>query len=123
REAQEKAAAEAKKKAEEEAIIAAQKAEEDAKLKAQSDKKAKEARKNAIRKEKKTIKRLMKDHQYFCGAEPSPDQVEEQLNKLELLFEKLAVEDLEVVRKKFEEAAGKGEVKSVFDQELSTNGI
>ncbi|KAL1914705.1 uncharacterized protein VTP21DRAFT_7963 [Calcarisporiella thermophila] len=121
----ERQAAEEKKKKEEEERLAKERAEAEEKEQREKEKKNKELLKRAVRKEKKTIKALMKDHHYFVadlaeGQEPSAIQVEEQLQKLDRLFDRLkTLEELEAVRKRIEEAAPQGTANQVLDEELA----
>jgi DnaJ family protein C protein 2 len=119
-----KNAEEAAKKAEEERL-AKEKAEAEAKTAIDNAKRDKEAVKRAIKKEKKTIKSIIKDNNYALGgdvATPSADQVEEQLTKLDGLLEKTkTVESLELLRKKLEAGLKDGELKVVFEKEVSGN--
>ncbi|RKP13521.1 DnaJ domain-containing protein [Piptocephalis cylindrospora] len=119
REAEEKAAAEAKAKAEAEAAAAAESAAAAAKSQAESAKKDKEAKKRAVRKEKKLIKALLKDNNYFVSGEAdsaTPEQVDSQLDKLERAFTKNA-DDLEGLRKSLEEGVASGKAADIFDTE------
>ncbi|KAI9229079.1 MAG: DnaJ domain-containing protein [Piptocephalis tieghemiana] len=119
REAEEKAAAEEKAKAAAAEKAAAEAAAEDAKAKADSAKKDKEAKKRAVRKEKKLMKTLLKDNNYLIPADSgdaSPEQVGDQLDKLERAFAKHA-EDLEPLRKSLEEALAAGNASDVLDAE------
>ncbi|KAG5457783.1 MAG: hypothetical protein BJ554DRAFT_2123 [Olpidium bornovanus] len=108
--AAERDAARAKKRAEEEAKAAAERAVAEAKLEAEAAKKEKDRKKYALKKEKKTLKKLIAEHNYFLPAGSpvaGPDQVEQQLNKLDSVFAKLPVNELEKLRTALE--AGKGD--------------
>lgn len=116
--AADKAAAEAAAKKAEEERLAAEKAEADAKNAAANAKKDKEMIKRAIKKEKKTIKAIVKDNNYgFGNAAPAAtaDQIDTQLFKLDdILAKNKTVEDLEKLRKSFEQAVTDGNLGDVF---------
>ncbi|KNC96251.1 uncharacterized protein SPPG_08403 [Spizellomyces punctatus DAOM BR117] len=109
---------EAKRKAEEEQA-AKEKAEAEERTRQQAEKKEREAAKNALRKEKKTIKRIMRDNNNFLPEDASPDAVATQLQKLDEIMEFLDVSGLEQFRKKLEEAApgGADDLVLVLDEE------
>ncbi|KAJ3183644.1 hypothetical protein HDU85_002073 [Gaertneriomyces sp. JEL0708] len=115
-----KAEEEAKRKQEEEAAAKA-KAEEEDKQRQAAEKKEREAAKNAVRKEKKSIKRIMRDHNNFLphDATVSPDAVAIQLSKLDEILEVLDVSGLESFRVRLEEAVpfGTDSLSLVLDEE------
>ncbi|KAG0040187.1 DnaJ (Hsp40), sub C, member 2 [Podila clonocystis] len=93
----------ARLEAEREAALAKEREEElesEARLKREEDKKEKEAKKKAIRKEKKNIKTLIKDSNYFYakGSSIAPSTLEIYLSELETMMDKLSLEDLERIR-------------------------
>ncbi|KAI8822020.1 uncharacterized protein EV422DRAFT_525342 [Fimicolochytrium jonesii] len=119
REAAAKAAEEqAKRKAEEEAA-AKEKEETEFKARREAEKKEKEAAKNAIRKEKKTIKRIMRDHNNFLSESASAEAVAFQLQKLDEVLEHLDTAALEQFRIKLEAAVpgGAEDLELVLDEE------
>ncbi|KAJ3178710.1 hypothetical protein HDU85_005113 [Gaertneriomyces sp. JEL0708] len=115
-----KAEEEAKRRMEEEAAAKA-KAEEEEKQRQAAEKKEREAAKNAVRKEKKSIKRIMRDHNNFLPSDGSvsPDAVAIQLAKLDEILEMLDVPGLEGFRVRLEEAVlfGSDSLSLVFDEE------
>ncbi|KAI8590326.1 hypothetical protein BDZ88DRAFT_414935 [Geranomyces variabilis] len=119
REAAQKAAEEAAKKQADEEKAAAEKAEAEAKERALAEKKDREATKNAIRKEKKTIKRIMRDHDNFLPATASADAIAFQLQKLDEILEQLNTDGLEQFRIKLEQAVPSGPevLELVLDEE------
>ncbi|KAG0024973.1 DnaJ (Hsp40), sub C, member 2, partial [Podila clonocystis] len=93
----------ARLEAEREAALAKEREEElesEARVKREEDKKEKEAKKKAIRKEKKNIKTLIKDSNYFYakGSSIAPSTLEIYLSELETMMDKLSLEDLERIR-------------------------
>ncbi|KAI9294277.1 DnaJ-domain-containing protein [Neoconidiobolus thromboides FSU 785] len=102
----EKAALEAKAKQEEEERKAKEKVIAESKEKAAKEKKDKEALKKAIRKVKKAIRELSEKANHFLPETPTPAQAEEQLAKLELVFEKVGpnLEALNQLKTRAEEA-------------------
>ncbi|KAI9231117.1 MAG: hypothetical protein BYD32DRAFT_467463 [Podila humilis] len=89
--------------AEREAALAKEREEElesEARLKRDEEKKEKEAKKKTIRKEKKNIKTLIKDSNYFYakGSSIAPSTLEIYLSELETMMDKLSLEDLERIR-------------------------
>ncbi|RKO89128.1 hypothetical protein BDK51DRAFT_14471, partial [Blyttiomyces helicus] len=120
---EEKYAKDAKKREKEAAALAAA---EEAKLKAEAEQKAKEeaeaaekariadekktreAAKNAVRKEKKTIKRLLRDNNNFLAADADAQAVGNQLVKLDEILEFLDTVGLEKFRARLEEAVPSG---------------
>ncbi|KAI8912077.1 hypothetical protein DFJ77DRAFT_87983 [Powellomyces hirtus] len=119
REAAQKAAQEESLKKAEAEKLAAERAEAEAKEQAQAEKKEREAAKNAIRKEKKTIKRIMRDNSNFLSADASAEAVATQLQKLDEILEQLNTSGLEVFRTKLEEAVpgGADSLILVLDEE------
>ncbi|KAJ3023095.1 hypothetical protein HKX48_004211 [Thoreauomyces humboldtii] len=119
REAAQKAAEEAAKKKADDEKAALEKAANDAKEAAQNEKKTREAAKNAIRKEKKTIKRIMRDNNNFLPADASADAVAFQLQKLDEILEHVDTAALEQFRVKLEEAVPSGAeiLELVLDEE------
>ncbi|KAG0228466.1 hypothetical protein BGW42_002212 [Actinomortierella wolfii] len=119
----------AEKKAAEEAAAAAaaaeaaRKAAEEAEKQAREDqKKNKELLKRAVRKEKKNLKALIKDNNYFlpAGQTPGPAEVEKQLELLDNLLEGTkGLDQLEAVRKALEDGVKNGNVAEVFAAELA----
>ncbi|KAJ3044313.1 hypothetical protein HDV00_002633 [Rhizophlyctis rosea] len=109
---------EAKRKAEEEQK-AKEAAEAEEKARAAEEKKNREAAKNAVRKEKKAIKRIMKDNNNFLNDDASAEAVANQLQKLDDILEYLDTAGLEQFRKKLEESAPNGveDLGFVLDEE------
>ncbi|KAG0310906.1 hypothetical protein BGZ97_012246 [Linnemannia gamsii] len=120
---------EAEKKAAEEAAAAAiaaeaaAKAAEEAEKAAREDgKKNKELLKRAVRKEKKNLKALIKDNNYFLPADqtPGPVEVEKQLELLDALLDGAkGLEQLEAVRKTLEDGVKNGNIAEVFKAEVA----
>ncbi|KAF9915588.1 hypothetical protein BX616_005806 [Lobosporangium transversale] len=120
---------EAEKKAAEEAAAAAAAAEaarvaaEEAEKASREDaKKNKELLKRAVRKEKKNLKALIKDNNYFLPAsEPAtPEQVEQQLERLDALLDGAkGLDQLEAVRKTLEDGVKNGNIVEVFKNEVA----
>ncbi|RUS21332.1 hypothetical protein BC937DRAFT_93015 [Endogone sp. FLAS-F59071] len=92
------------KKEEERKRVEKEKEEAEAKQRAENEKKDKEAKKKASRKERKTIKGIVKDTNYFCPPNtPAPlSTVDRQLTELDLLFEQLTLEETESLRRDLE---------------------
>ncbi|KAJ3299819.1 DnaJ (Hsp40), sub C, member 2 [Borealophlyctis nickersoniae] len=109
---------EAKRKAEEEQR-AKEEAEAAEKARQAEEKKEREAAKNAVRKEKKTIKRIMRDNNNFLAEDASADAVANQLAKLDEILESLDTPGLAQFRSKLEEAVPLGveNLSIVFDEE------
>ncbi|KAI8926124.1 hypothetical protein BC831DRAFT_511969 [Entophlyctis helioformis] len=112
-----KAAKEAKKRERELASKAGE--IEAAKAKLAADKAKREQIKNAIRKEKKAIKRLLRDNNNFLPADASPDATIVQVERAEFILEKSELEHLESFRARLDEAfpAGVDALMLVFDEE------
>ncbi|KAG0373690.1 hypothetical protein BGX24_011352, partial [Mortierella sp. AD032] len=120
---------EAEKRAAEEAAAAAIAAEtarvaaEEAEKSAREDgKKNKELLKRAVRKEKKNLKALIKDNNYFMPADQTPGaaDVEKQLELLDALLDGAkGLDQLEAVRKALEDAVKAGNVAEVFKAEVA----
>ncbi|KAK3836551.1 MAG: DnaJ domain-containing protein [Linnemannia elongata] len=120
---------EAEKKAAEEAAAAAiaaeaaAKAAEEAEKAAREDgKKNKELLKRAVRKEKKNLKALIKDNNYFLPADqtPGPVEVEKQLELLDALLDGAkGLDQLEAVRKTLEDGVKNGNIAEVFKAEVA----
>ncbi|KAG0077219.1 hypothetical protein BGZ90_007529 [Linnemannia elongata] len=120
---------EAEKKAAEEAAAAAiaaeaaAKAAEEAEKAAREDgKKNKELLKRAVRKEKKNLKALIKDNNYFLPADqtPGPVEVEKQLELLDALLDGAkGLDQLESVRKTLEDGVKSGNIAEVFKAEVA----
>ncbi|KAF9152466.1 hypothetical protein BG015_005228 [Linnemannia schmuckeri] len=119
---------EAEKKAAEEAAAAlaaeaAAKAAEEAEKAAREDgKKNKELLKRAVRKEKKNLKALIKDNNYFLPADqtPGPVEVEKQLELLDALLDGAkGLDQLEAVRKTLEDGVKSGNIAEVFKAEVA----
>ncbi|KAF9403756.1 hypothetical protein BGZ94_004528, partial [Podila epigama] len=88
--------------AEREAILAKEREEEresEARIKREEEKKEKEAKKKAIRKEKRMIKTLVKEANYFYakGSTIAPSTLEIFLSELESMLDKLSLEELEKI--------------------------
>ncbi|GJJ69129.1 DnaJ homolog subfamily C member 2 [Entomortierella parvispora] len=119
----------AEKKAAEEAAAAAAAAEaakiaaEEAEKAAREDgKKNKELLKRAVRKEKKNLKALIKDNNYFlpAGETAGPVEVEKQLELLDALLDGAkGLEQLESVRKTLEDGVKNGNIAEVFKAEVA----
>ncbi|KAL2911856.1 Zuotin [Polyrhizophydium stewartii] len=109
---------EAAKKAEEERI-AREAAEAEEKARREVEKAKREQLKNAIRKEKKTIKRMLRDNNNFLAADASPDAVVNQIERLDFILEQSEFDHLESFRARLEEAAAGGAdaLLLVFDEE------
>ncbi|CAG8558671.1 11660_t:CDS:10 [Diversispora eburnea] len=114
---EEKAAREAKKKQREDAV----KASQEAAKKQQGEKKKKEALKKSMRNERKTIKTFVKNYNYFYPTNESPpaDVIGKQLSELDLLFEKLTLEELQNVRNQVESAKDSNGVKQALITEVT----
>ncbi|KAF9922368.1 hypothetical protein BGZ65_009652 [Modicella reniformis] len=118
----EKKAAEEKVKAAadaEAARVAAEKAGQEAR---EDQKKNKEALKKAVRKEKKSLKGLIKEHNYFLPvAKPAtPDEIEKQLGALDALLDGAkGLDQLENVRKTLEDGVKNGNIVEVFKNEVA----
>ncbi|SNX82226.1 probable ZUO1 - zuotin [Melanopsichium pennsylvanicum] len=117
---QKKAEEQAKKQVEEQAKVAEQE-----KLAKADAKKAKEAAKKAIKKEKKALNKLIIDNNYFQSSTtlPTPAIIENQLNELDALCEKLELTKLGEFRKNAEAAEGVDLVKAQFVKVASEVGI
>lgn len=113
------AAEEAKKRAEEEALAKAA-AEEAEREKAAAEKKDREALKNANRKEKKAIKRILKEYNNFLTADAKAVEIENQLTKLDEILTAYETPELVLFRTKLEEAIPMGvdHLILVFDEEV-----
>jgi DnaJ family protein C protein 2 len=116
----------AQKAAEEEARLKAQKeAEEKAaqealeKEKAAQEKKEREAAKNANRKEKKAIKRIVRDNNNFLPADATAAAIAYQLTKLDEILNVYETEQLASFRSKMEEVLSLGmeALNLVLDEE------
>ncbi|KAF9553740.1 hypothetical protein BGW38_009363, partial [Lunasporangiospora selenospora] len=97
-------------------------AEESEKSAREDQKKNKELLKRAVRKEKKNLKALIKDNNYFlpAGVTPSAAQVEKQLESLDALLEgSKGLDQLEAVRKALEEGVKNGNIVDVFNAEVA----
>ncbi|RHZ45569.1 hypothetical protein Glove_669g3 [Diversispora epigaea] len=116
-----KASQEAAKKAAEEEKLKKEQAEAEAKQKQQGEKKKKEALKKSMRNERKTIKTFVKNCNYFYPTNESPpaDVIGKQLTELDLLFEKLTLEDLQNVRNQMDSAKDSNGVKQALIIEVS----
>ncbi|PVU94936.1 hypothetical protein BB560_000782 [Smittium megazygosporum] len=117
KEAEEKAALEAKLQAEEEAKKKEQEQLEAERQKKESVKKDKEAAKKLIRKEKKQIKNIVKDSNYFFPASESPSatQITEKLDILDkILAANKEPEQLVKLRSDLEAAVSSGTAEEVF---------
>ncbi|KAF9171128.1 hypothetical protein BGX21_001927 [Mortierella sp. AD011] len=120
---------EAEKKAAEAAAAAAAAAEaariaaEEAEKAAREDnKKSKELLKRAVRKEKKNLKALIKDNNYFlpAGQTAGPVEVEKQLELLDALLDGAkGLEQLEAVRVTLENGVKNGDIAEVFKAEVA----
>ncbi|KAF9566016.1 hypothetical protein EC968_003912 [Mortierella alpina] len=120
---------EAEKRAAEEAAAAAAAAEakriadEEAEKAAREDgKKNKELLKRAVRKEKKNLKALIKDNNYFlpAGQTAGPVEVEKQLELLDALLDGAkGLDQLEAVRKTLEDGVKNGNIAEVFQAEVA----
>ncbi|KAG0287677.1 hypothetical protein BGZ96_008444 [Linnemannia gamsii] len=120
---------EAEKKAAEDAAAAAiaaeaaaKAAEENEKAAREDGKKNKELLKRAVRKEKKNLKALIKDNNYFLPADqtPGPVEVEKQLELLDALLDGAkGLDQLEAVRKTLEEGVKSGKIAEVFKAEVA----
>jgi DnaJ family protein C protein 2 len=100
------------------------------KAKQQEEKKEKEAAKNAVRKEKKSIRRIFRDNNYFLATE-DPSAIIFQTEKMDYILDKYDIGKLELVRLGIEAALVKGieQASVVFDEEymnaqefLASNG-
>lgn len=99
----EQQAAEAKARKEEEERIAKEKAEEEAKVAkaaTANKKKEKEAKRGACRMEKKNIRGIFQSANCLLASEPSAEQSEAQLQKLESIFEKIGVDPEALIKLK-----------------------
>ncbi|KAF8980745.1 Ribosome-associated chaperone [Entomortierella lignicola] len=120
---------EAEKKAAEEAAAAAAAAEaarvaaeEAEKANREDSKKNKELLKRAVRKEKKNLKALIKDNNYFlpAGQTAGPAEVEKQLELLDALLDGAkGLEQLEAVRQTLENGVKNGDIAEVFKAEVA----
>ncbi|KAF9098924.1 hypothetical protein BGX23_004738 [Mortierella sp. AD031] len=120
---------EAEKRAAEEAAAAAVAAEtarvaaEEAEKAAREDgKKNKELLKRAVRKEKKNLKALINNNNYFLPASEvaGPTQVEKQLELLDALLDGAkGLDQLEAVRKTLEDGVKNGNIAEVFAAEVA----
>ncbi|KAF9325925.1 hypothetical protein BG006_010613 [Podila minutissima] len=102
---------------------AAAKAAEEAEKTAREDgKKNKELLKRAVRKEKKNLKALIKDNNYFlpAGETAGPVEVEKQLELLDALLDGAkGLDQLEAVRKTLEDGVKNGNIAEVFKAEVA----
>ncbi|PVU97289.1 hypothetical protein BB561_000638 [Smittium simulii] len=117
KEAEEKAALEAKLLAEEQALKEKLEAEEAERLSKENNKKDKEQAKKIIKKEKKTLKSLIKDSNYFCPADEtlSPTQIGDKLEAFDkLLAANKAPEQLVKLRSTLEASVAAGNAAEVF---------
>jgi DnaJ homolog subfamily C member 2 len=108
REAQERAEAEKAAKLAEEERLKKEKADLESKELKQNEKKEKDAAKNAIKKERKTIRRLMRDNNNFLPANASADDSILQVGKIEAILANSDVDYLEGVRIKLEKSLSLG---------------
>ncbi|KAG0225147.1 DnaJ domain-containing protein [Mortierella sp. GBAus27b] len=118
----EKKAAEDQAKAAAEAEAARAAAEEADKSAREDQKKNKELLKRAVRKEKKNLKALIKDNNYFVPADKpaTPEQVEKQLEALDALLDGAkGLDQLEAVRQTLEDGVRNGNIVEVFKAEVS----
>ncbi|KAI8909192.1 hypothetical protein EDD86DRAFT_207129 [Gorgonomyces haynaldii] len=109
---------EAQKKAEEERKIREQQEAEE-KAKRDEEKKNKEAHKNAVRKEKKTIKRLLRDHNNFLPEGTSVEILTQHLARVDALFEAYDLQQLSEWRQNLEAVQEQGAeaLLLVFEEE------
>lgn len=100
--------------------IAREASEVQEKLVRDEEKKNREASKNAVKKEKKTIKRMLRDNNNFLASNASPDATLFQLSAVETILEFYNVQQLEVFRVNLEAAASSGVdgLLLAFDEEL-----
>ncbi|KAK3817348.1 MAG: DnaJ domain-containing protein [Benniella sp.] len=118
----EKRAAEEKAKAAAEAEAARVAAEEADKNAREDQKKNKELLKRAVRKEKKNLKALIKDNNYFlpAGHTPTPEEVEKQLELLDALLDGAkGLDQLEAVRQTLEDGVKNKNIAEVFKAEVA----
>ncbi|KAJ1330260.1 hypothetical protein BSLG_009575 [Batrachochytrium salamandrivorans] len=85
----------------------------------QAEKATRELAKNAVRKEKKTIKRMLRDYDNFLAKDASPDAVIHQTESIEYIFNHSEVEHLKSFRIRLEEALPSGidALMLTFDEE------
>ncbi|KAG0025326.1 hypothetical protein BGZ82_010085 [Podila clonocystis] len=101
---------------------AAKAAEESEKAAREDGKKNKELLKRAVRKEKKNLKALIKDNNYFlpAGETAGPVEVEKQLELLDALLDGAkGLDQLEAVRKTLEDGVKNGNIAEVFKAEVA----
>jgi DnaJ homolog subfamily C member 2 len=124
REAGAREAAEAAKKAKEEAERKQKEEEEAAKSAKEASKKSKESIKNAKKKNKRTIRSSVKDVNYFSGSgEPDAQQIDNILNDVDAIVDKLDDLGLETVAGKLSGVTDADKVKSVFSEQASSLGL
>ncbi|XP_031565944.1 dnaJ homolog subfamily C member 2-like [Actinia tenebrosa] len=104
-----------KQEAEEAERLAKEKEEQEAKLKAATAKKEKEKLKAAMKKERKAIRTVCKNHNYFCEEEPKRL---EEMQQLDLLLESLSLENLQTFREDMEKGETKEQVYGVYQQQI-----
>ena len=105
-----------KKEAEEKA---AKEAEENAKVAREANKKAKEAAKNAVKKNKRVLRSSVKDANYFVSGDPSPAAIDAVLGDIELVQSKIDADDIAALASKLNGLKVAGEIKSVWEGEVS----
>ncbi|XP_032218836.2 dnaJ homolog subfamily C member 2 [Nematostella vectensis] len=114
-----KAAAEEKERQRQEALeaerLAKEKEEQLAKEKATQAKKEKEKLKAAMKKERKSIRAICKNYDYFVTEEA--EKIEE-MQILDKLLEDLSLEGLQTFREDMNKAGNKDKAKSVYEKQL-----
>ena len=117
-EAEKKAKAEAEAKDAEEA-----RAKEEADKSARADaKKEREAAKKNLKKEKKTLRQVITNHNYFSEGAPSANVMDKQLNALDSLSTKLEPEQVAALRAEVEKADA-ATAKAAFQRAAEASGV
>lgn len=123
REAGVREAAEAAKRAKEEAELKKKQQEEATKAAKEAGKKSKEAARNARKKNKRTIRGRVKDVNYFTAGEPSAQDIDNILNDVDAIIEKLDDLGLETVAGKLTAETDGEAVKSVFAEQAASLNV
>ncbi|KAI9202380.1 uncharacterized protein BJ171DRAFT_514822 [Polychytrium aggregatum] len=108
KEAVQKAAEEEARRQVEEAQREKERQETEEKERAAQEKKEREAKKNAIRKQKKDLKRFMRDNGNLLPDSATPQEIEEQLAKLDAIVEGYEADEIEYFRTRLEDAVSQG---------------